>query len=256
MNAFMKVVIANLKMNFVTTKECDQYLDALNTAWKNHKHADAVKLVVCPSTLYIERFAKRLPDGILLGAQDSFWETRGSCTSEVSPESLKDASVKAVICGHSERRFNWHETNEQIGHKVSAVITQGMMAIVCVGETREERDHDDMSMVIAEQVTIALVNVSFEQLSQVVIAYEPRWAIGASVTPTTQEIMQVHILIQKILVKKYGVEALEKITIIYGGSVTAALMNDVCIQAHMDGVLVGRESGNPLELIKMIDALV
>ena len=252
----MKVVIANLKMNFVTAKECDQYLDTLNTVWKNNKHIDVVNLIVCPSTLFIERFAKRLPDGVLLGGQDAFWEVRGSYTGESSPKSLKDASVKAVICGHSERRFNWHETNEQIGRKASAIIAQGMVAIVCVGETREERDHDDMSTVIAEQVTTALANISFEQLSQVVIAYEPRWAIGASVTPTTQEIMQVHILIQKILVKKYGTEALEKITIIYGGSVTAALMDDVCVNAHMDGVLVGRESGNPSELIKMMDSLV
>ena len=252
----MKVVIANLKMNFVTAKECDIYLDALNAAWKNHKHTDDVKLVVCPSVLYIERFAKRLPTGVLLGGQDTFWESRGSFTGETSPESLRDASVKAIICGHSERRFNWHETDEQIGSKAAMVIAQDMITVICVGETREERDHDDMSMVIAGQVTTVFAHISFEQLPKVIIAYEPRWAIGASVTPTTEEIMQVHILIQKIIVKKYGVEALEKITIIYGGSVTAALMDEVCVYPHMDGVLVGRESGNPAELLKMMDALV
>lgn len=252
----MKVVIANLKMNFVTAKECDQYLDTLNVAWKKYKNLDVVNLIVCPSTLFVERFAKKLPDGVILGGQDTFWKARGSFTGETSPESLKDASVKAVICGHSERRFNWHETDEQIECKVAAVIIQGMTAIVCVGETQEEREHEDTATVIAEQVTVALVRVSLEQLPKVIIAYEPRWAIGASITPTTQEIMQIRILIQKIIVKKYGAEALEKTTIIYGGSVTTALMDEVCVHAHMDGVLVGRESGNPLELLKMMDALV
>jgi triosephosphate isomerase len=252
----MKYVIANLKMNFVTARECDQYLDALNQEWQKHKHSDAVKLIVCPSPLYTERFASKLPDGVLLGGQNAFWEPRGSFTGEISVLALQDAGVSAVVCGHSERRGYLSETNEQVGRKANAVIKNKMTAIVCIGETVEERDNEEMILVITEQITQAMENIAAEQLGNVVIAYEPRWAIGTDVTPSTQDIMQVRIMIQKILIKKYGAEQASKVAILYGGSVKASLMDEVCISADMAGVLVGRESLDSKELLKIVDKLL
>jgi triosephosphate isomerase len=253
---FMKYVIANLKMNLVTAKECDRYLDALEKAWKMRKQTSTMKLILCPSSFFAERFAKRLPQGVLLGSQNVFWETRGSFTGEVSPMSLRDAGTIAVICGHSERRSYLKETNEQVSRKVEAVIGEGMIAVVCVGETAEERDHDETAMVIAQQVVSAMDTVQASKLDKVVIAYEPRWAIGADAVPSSQDIMQTRIMIRKILVKKYGTQASDKVGVLYGGSVKADVMDEVCIKADMDGVLVGRESLDVGELMRIIDKLL
>ncbi|MDD5083820.1 MAG: triose-phosphate isomerase [Candidatus Moranbacteria bacterium] len=251
----MKYVIANLKMNLVTAKECDRYLDALTQAWKVYVQSDAVKLIVCPSPFFMERFAQKLPAGILLGGQNMFWEEKGSFTGEVSPQSLQDSGVKAVICGHSERRGFLGETDEQVALKVKAAIDHAMTAIVCVGETAEEKEHDETATVIAEQIAAALDFVSEEQLERVIIAYEPRWAIGTGMTPSSEDIMQTRIVIQKMLIKKYGTEAASQAAILYGGSVNASLMDEVCIKADMSGVLVGKESLDPAELLKIIGAL-
>lgn len=249
----MKYVIANLKMNFVSAKECDDYLVALGKAYGSKK-GDAT-LIVCPSTLFAERFAHKLPTGVLLGGQDAFWESRGSFTGETSPQALKNIGAGAVICGHSERRAHLGETDDMVSKKVEAAALAGLKAIVCVGETTEERSANDTATVIIDQIMSALSRVSPDHLENIVIAYEPRWAIGAGVTPTTEEIMQVRIMIRKALSKKYGAETAENVAILYGGSVKAAVMDEVCNDADMDGVLVGRESLDPDELMKIYGVL-
>jgi triosephosphate isomerase len=258
----MKYVIANLKMNLVTVKDCDQYLDTLNQVWlarplaqKTDKQNDTVQIIVCPSSLYIERFAGKLPQSVLLGAQDVFWEERGSFTGAISPLSLRAIGVSAIICGHSERRAVFGETDEQIARKVETVVKNKMTAIICVGETQEERNNEESTMIVAQQVASALSLVEGKYLDRIVIAYEPRWAIGTDTTPATQDIMQMRIVIQKILIKKYGVELTQKVSIVYGGSVTASLMDEVCVSADMNGVLVGRESLDPKELMNIIEKL-
>lgn len=250
----MKYVIANLKMNLVGTKECDEYLAMLGRSYQG-KGNDSTSLIVCPSTLYLERFAQKLPQGVLLGGQNTFWESRGSFTGETSPQALSDIGAKAVICGHSERRSHLSETDDMVSKKVEAAILSGLKAVVCVGETAEERTATETTMVIADQIMSALSRVSPDHLEKIIIAYEPRWAIGAGVTPTTEEIMQVRIVIRKMLAKKYGAGSAEKVAILYGGSVKAESMDEVCLSADMDGVLVGRESLNPDELMKIIDKL-
>ncbi len=251
----MKYVIANLKMNLITPKECDRYIEILNQVWKKHIKNDTVKLIVCPSPLYTQYFSDKLPSDILLGSQNSFWEDKGSFTGEISPLSLHTLGVKAVICGHSESRLYSHESHDDIARKVASVIRHKMIAIVCVGETQEERDQDSMIQVIEEQLISAFASLEVRHFERVIIAYEPRWAIGTDVTPTTQDIMQMRIVIQKILIKQYGSEMVQKVAIVYGGSVSASNMSEVCIDADMSGVLVGRESLNASELIKMLESL-
>lgn len=251
----MRYVIANLKMNFITSKECDEYLIALETAWKKRSQNDDVNLLVCPSTLYLERFSAKLPEGTVLGSQNAFWEDKGSFTGETSPQSLKNIGAGAVLLGHSERRVHLFETDDMVSRKVEAVVLAGLKAVICVGETADERSMNDAASTIVDQVLSALSRVSPDHLEKIIIAYEPRWAIGASVTPTTEEIMQVRIVIRKILAKKYGAESAGKIAILYGGSVKAENMDEVCSDADMDGVLVGRESLDPVELMKIYDML-
>jgi len=251
----MKYVIANLKMNLVTAKECDEYLSALQKSWKSEYQSESVRLVVCPPMFFVERFSKSLPQGVLLGSQNVFWETRGSFTGEVSALTLKQSGVETVLCGHSERRLYFGETNEQISRKIGAILNNHMTALVCVGETKEERENDEMGVVIAEQIASAMSTISVDQLSSVIIAYEPRWAIGTDTVPSTSDIMQVRIMIRKMLFQKYGEASAHKVPILYGGSVKDSLMDEVCITADMDGVLVGRESLDPVELMKIFDKL-
>lgn len=251
----MKYVIANLKMNLVTKSDCDRYLDALVQCCRESQAKKNFSAIVCPSDIYLERFSARIPLGIMLGAQDVFWETKGSYTGEVSPLSLKEVGVRAVLCGHSERRLYYGETNAMVARKVKSVMDNGMMVILCIGETADERAYNDMAAILAEQIASATESVSADQLDRFVIAYEPRWSIGSDMVPTTREIMEVRILIRKVLTEKYGRDAADKVAVLYGGSVKSELMNQVCLDADMDGVLIGREGLDPSELLKIANLL-
>ena len=250
----MKYVIANLKMNVMTSQESDTYLSSL-TALLHKKKRDGVSVILCPSTLFLERFTSKLPDGMFLGSQNTFWEDKGSYTGEVSPVSLKNSGVKYVLCGHSERRQYCGETNDIIAKKVDATLRNDMKAIICIGETQEEHANDETSQVLIEQLSSALADVQKEQLQNIIIAYEPRWAIGTGLTPSAQDILQVRIMIQKIIIKQFDTESMQKVAIVYGGSVQAENTKEVCLDADMGGVLVGKESLNAQSFMSIVDVL-
>lgn len=250
----MKYVIANLKMNPVSLEECDHYLTTLKQEWQKRKLL-GVQLVVCAPFVYLDYFKKHLPQDVALGAQNVFWETRGSFTGETSPLMLKNFGVQYVIIGHSERRGIAGETDEMVHRKVQVTLKEGLRPIVCVGETEEERLSGNILPVVRQQVDKALEGVSLFHLKFLVIAYEPRWAIGADRTPTSHEIMEMRVLLRKILVERYGTEAAAGVALLYGGSVKTGLVRGVCLDPGMDGVLVGRESLLPLEMVKMSSML-
>lgn len=250
----MKYVIANLKMNVMTGQESDVYLETLKKLIGDKKLANTT-VILCPSTLFLERFISKLPESVQLGSQNVFWEDKGSFTGEISPVMLRNTGIKYVICGHSERRQYQGESNDVIAQKVTAVLRNGMKPILCIGETQEERDRDETIMVLTEQLHEALAQVSIEQIHNVLIAYEPRWSIGTGLVPSTQDIMQVRIMIQKILIKQYDHEAMQKVAIVYGGSVNAENTNAVSLDADMNGVLVGKEGLQAQSLMSIIGVL-
>jgi triosephosphate isomerase len=249
----MKYLVANLKMNFVSAEECDRYLKELKLEWK--KVEGAAELIACPSFLYLERFRKGLPKAAALGGQDVFWEARGSFTGEVSPLSLRDAGATYALVGHSERRQYLDETDEMANRKVLALLQAGLRPVLCVGETETERADGLILKVIRRQLERALEGVAPADLDRLLVAYEPRWAIGNDRTPTSHEIMEMKVLVRKVLAEKYGLEAAAKVPLLYGGSVKAGLVKEVCLDPEMDGVLVGRESLLPAELAKIARAL-
>lgn len=250
----MKHVVANLKMQLVLKEDCDRYLSEFKRVWKGGKPKGAT-VTVCPSSLFLERFSKALPKGVFLGAQDLFFETKGSFTGEISPLSLRDIGVTRVIIGHSERRQYAMETDETVGKKVLRALESNLQPLVCVGETREERDSGQILQVIRRQVEHALEHVSSDKVESIMLAYEPRWAIGSDRTPSSHEIMEMRVLLKKILTEKYGEKKAEEVALLYGGSVRADLIRSVCIDPGMDGVLVGRESLIAEELMHMVSAL-
>lgn len=244
-------VVGNLKMNMLAREEAVQYLTVLRRE-SNAKRYDYVTGVIAPSFLYLTQFDD-LPKSIEKGAQNVFPEKSGSYTGEISPLMLKNDGVEYVIIGHSERRKYAGETDEIIHEKLLAVLKYYMIPIVCIGETRDERETDKREGVITKQIHTLFLGLSKLQAEKVIIAYEPRWAIGTDVVPTTGEISEVRMIIRKVLTEMFDANTEERIAVLYGGSVKSALLSAVAFETDMNGVLVGRESMFPYELVKMMN---
>ncbi len=241
--------IGNLKMNLLSREEAEQYLSVLRRE-STGKHFGSVVGVICPPIIYSREF-DHLPVPFQKGAQNVFWEKEGAFTGEISPLMLKNDHCDHVIIGHSERRFYGHETDAVVCEKVRAALKHHLIPIVCVGETQKERKTGMIDGVLARQMDAIFGNLSKMQAEKIVLAYEPRWAIGTDQLPTTQEIFQVRIMIRKWLAERLGSATEERISVLYGGSVKASYLGAVSWEAEMDGVLVGRESLFPFEVVKM-----
>lgn len=250
----MYSLIANLKMKLVSEKENAEYLLALAEALKGMKKKNA-QLIVCPSFPFLELFKKKLSKNVALGAQDVSWEDRGAYTGEVSSVSLAGFGVSYCLVGHSERREFLGETDMMVTKKMMTSLRNGIRPILCVGETRSERVDGKTFEVIVRQVKSAFEGISPEDFGRGMIAYEPRWAIGTDRTPSSDEILEVAIVIRRCLVRIFGRDAADAFPLLYGGSVTAEHIDELCVRPGLSGVLVGRESLDPKEVVKMMRAL-
>lgn len=252
----MKFAIGNLKMNILSSQERDRYFESFKKEIKNLKDECDAKVVLCVPSLFLEAFVKKINSkGIAIGVQNIFWEEKGSFTGEVSPLCAANLGAQYTIIGHSERRRYFGETNEQANLKIKAALKNKLIPIYCVGETKEEKDSGTAAQVIMEQVKIGLEELSPLQVEKVIIAYEPVWAVGSDMVPDSNEILEVKILLKKILVEKYGLAVAEKVNILYGGSVKAESVKQVCLEPGLDGVLVGRESLMPRDFMKIVKEL-
>ena len=204
---------------------------------------DAVEVVVCPPYTALAAAAAALSGSrIGLGAQDVFWEPQGAFTGEVSPRMLVDAGCRYVIVGHSERRQHFQETDEQINKKLIASLRSGLKPILCVGETLQQRESGQTLEVVGGQLNRALKGITSEELEQIVIAYEPVWAIGTGRNATPEQAQEAHVFIRRWLAKRFDERAAESLRIQYGGSVTAANAASLLQQPDVDGALVGGAS--------------
>jgi triosephosphate isomerase len=184
--------------------------------------------------------ADRIP--LALGAQHCHWEEKGAFTGEVAPVFLAKLGVSYVICGHSERRELFGETDEMVALKAAAIQANGMTPIVCVGETLEEREAGATEAKVVGQVRAALGGRSAEQVGALVIAYEPIWAIGTGRTATPDDAQAVCATIRTEIAAGFGPEAAAAVRVQYGGSVKSANIIDLMAQADIDGALVGGAS--------------
>lgn len=243
-------VVGNLKMNMLSREEATQYLSVLKREAQD-KHYTHVKGIVCPPFLYLSQF-DHLPEGIQKGAQNLFPEKSGAYTGEISPIMLKNDGVEYVIVGHSERRQYAGETDRLIHEKVLAALKHHLIPIVCIGETEEEHRAEETDRVLSSQVKTIFSDLSKLQAEKVIVAYEPRFAIGTDRLPTTQELLSVRVLLRKLFTEAFDAQTAERIAVLYGGSVKSSFLATVSFDAQMDGVLVGRESLFPYELVKMM----
>jgi triosephosphate isomerase len=188
----------------------------------------------------------------LLGAQHCHFEDKGAFTGEVAPVFLAKLSVKYVICGHSERRELFAETDETVQKKVSAVLSNKMIPIVCVGETLAEREENKTLEKVIGQLRVGLAKLTPEQAATIVVAYEPIWAIGTGKTATTADAQEVCRAIRQEIGVLFGAETAAALRIQYGGSVKAANIAELMRQTDIDGALVGGASLDPDEFARIV----
>jgi triosephosphate isomerase len=188
----------------------------------------------------------------LLGAQHCHFEDKGAFTGEVAPVFLAKLSVKYVICGHSERRELFAETDEMVQKKVSAVLSNKMIPIVCVGETLAEREENKTLEKVLGQLRAGLAKLTPEQVATIVVAYEPIWAIGTGKTATTADAQEVCHAIRQEIGVLFGAETAAAVRIQYGGSVKAANIAELMRQTDIDGALVGGASLDPDEFARIV----
>ncbi|CAB4644064.1 unannotated protein [freshwater metagenome] len=190
--------------------------------------------------------------GFVLGAQNCHFEDTGAFTGEVSPSFLGKLSVRYVICGHSERRQIFGETDEMVNKKVRAVFKHGMIPIMCVGETLEERESGSTIERILDQLRGGLASVAPERVSEMTIAYEPIWAIGTGKTATAEDAQEVCGAIRREVAVLFGQEVSQGVRIQYGGSVKASNISELMAQPDIDGALIGGASLDPDEFARIV----
>jgi triosephosphate isomerase len=225
-----------------TRAESAELAKALVAQLKDGKH----KYLVAPSFTSLETVAAIVKGtNIRLGAQDCACEEQGAHTGEVSVLQLKDLGVQTIILGHSERRHTYKEDDALINKKVKLALHHGFEVILCIGELLEEREAGKVESVCESQTVKGLEGVSAADLANVVIAYEPVWAIGTGKTATPEDAEAVHAFVRKVIAKLYDQAAADKIIIQYGGSVKADNAAQLMAKDDIDGALVGGASLKP-----------
>lgn len=263
-----KYIIANWKCNPTTPKEAENLFNSAKEEAKNKKN---VEVVICLPFVYAGLLEARwirqahhkiysgekkskTNFGVQLGAQNCFWEQRGAYTGEISPLMLKNIGCEYVIIGHSERRQYLGETNEIINKKLKAALNARLKPILCLGEKTEEKEQ--IKNVLEKQLADSLSGIPLTQIKNIIIAYEPIWAISTSGGEfcSPDYAFSASLLIRKFLINSYGKYAGDKVKIIYGGSVDAKEKNAAMYikEAKMDGVLVGATSLKEEEFGKII----
>lgn len=201
------------------------------------------EVVICPP--YTALFPLRpllVGTAIHLGAQDVFYEAQGAYTGAVAPGMLVDVGCRYVIVGHSERRQYFGDTDASVNRKLLAALGSRLRPIMCVGESKPQRDSGEAEPVVTAQVRAGLAGVPAEQIAEVVIAYEPIWAIGTGDTATAADAQAMHLAIRQTLAELYGEERARAVRIQYGGSVKPENVDELMAQPDIDGALVGGAS--------------
>lgn len=243
-----KLIVANWKMN-KTISEAKEFCQALLPQIEGYNEVD---VAICPPFTSLETVKNLLSDSpVALGAQDLFWKEKGAFTGEVSPIMLVDVGCKYVIVGHSERRHILGETDLIVNRKLKAALEAGLTPILCVGETLQERKNNLAKEVIKDQLLANLKDIELKA-ADIVIAYEPVWAIGTGVNASSEDAQEMCLYIRTKLKELYGEEVANNTRILYGGSVKEDNLADFLNEKDVDGALVGGASLDPQSFAELI----
>lgn len=233
-----RIIAGNWKMN-KTVVEAIQLAEEIKDKY-NKFDVDVVLCPPYPDLYAVHQVIKDTP--VALGAQNVHWEDMGAFTGEVCAHMLKEVGCQFVIIGHSERRQYFHETDETVNKRVKKALSSGLTPIICVGEVLEERESGKTEQVVETQVRGALAGISKQEAANIVIAYEPVWAIGTGKVATPEQAQQVHKMIRTLLAELYDAAFADSIRIQYGGSMKAENAKELLQQPDIDGGLIGGAS--------------
>lgn len=243
------VIAGNWKMN----KTVDEAVSLIKELIPLVKDAKS-EVIVCPTFVCLDAVLKLCKGtNIKVGAQNMYFEEKGAFTGEISPVMLKEMGVQYVVIGHSERRQNFNETDESVNKKLKAAFAHDILPIMCCGETLSDRESGVTGEVIGKQIKLGLQGLTKDQVSKMVIAYEPIWAIGTGKTATDEQANSVISFIRKTVSGMFGCEAGEKVRILYGGSVKPATIKAQMAQSDIDGALVGGASLKAVDFSKIVN---
>jgi triosephosphate isomerase len=249
-----KIIIAgNWKMN-KTFSEAQDFLAEISD-YIDEISCSNTQTIVCPPALFLELATDFAAESKLyVGAQNVNHHKSGAHTGEISAAMLSSIESDYCIVGHSERRKLYHETDEMVNQKLSLLLQNDIIPIVCVGETLEERENGITKEVIVNQLEGAFHNIELD--NPVVLAYEPVWAIGTGKTATPQQAQEIHSLIRTWLIEQYGQAKADEVAILYGGSVNPANLKELLQQPDIDGGLIGGASLDLEQFKQLIDIAV
>ena len=243
------IIAGNWKMNMTITEA----LDLVKGIHFGLPQPGNVDVIVAPPFTAIERVSDFLKNSyITVAAQNMHFEESGAFTGEVSSRFIKEAGADYVIIGHSERRQYNSETDETVNKKIKSAFGHDLLPIICVGETLDERESNQIDAVIERQVRDGLSGITAEEAEKTVVAYEPVWAIGTGKTATPEEAEVVHLKIREILTDMFGTEVAKKMRILYGGSMKPSNCKELLNQPNIDGGLIGGASLKPEDFIELI----
>lgn len=254
-------LIENWKMNPVSVKEAQKLAADVSSGIKRIKCKKNLHIGVCPPHTYLASVGKYTGKHINLGAQNCYFEDRGAYTGEVSAKMLKDLGCKFVIVGHSERRRYFKEDNEMINKKIKTILKNNMRPVLAIGEqSRESFDakgvwSGELDPAIKDQILGALKGIGAAKAKNILIAYEPLWAIGTGHAASTDDVMSVRIFIQKILKDMYSASVMAAIPILYGGSTDPKNISSFLGDGGMNGVLIGGSSLKADTFLDMVAAV-
>ena len=241
--AATKVIAGNWKMN-MTPEETRSFFRAFSPSFPSR---ESPEILIFPPSVSLAAARETSPDKpqVFLGVQNIHWEASGAFTGEISVSMARDAGATHALIGHSERRHLFGETNEEVGRKVAATLEGGLVPVICVGETLEEREGGRLEAVLQEQLEAFLLVLQAHPGARVMVAYEPVWAIGTGKTATPRDASQAHGFLRERMTMALGTERARSIPLLYGGSVKPGNAAELLGAPDVDGVLVGGASLEP-----------
>ncbi len=243
------IVAGNWKMN-KTFQEAEELIDQIVVGMD--EEALKCDLIICPPALYLEVASDYAEESRLsVGAQNVSEHEKGAYTGEISAAMLGSVDVEYCIVGHSERRKYFHETNEQLAKKVDLLLDYGIRPIFCCGEVLEERESNSQFEVVKKQLSESLFHLSADEFSNLVIAYEPVWAIGTGKTASPEQAQEMHAFIRGLVEEKFGKEVAQEVSILYGGSCNPGNAASLFANPDVDGGLIGGASLKADDFLKI-----
>jgi triosephosphate isomerase len=248
-----KIVAGNWKMNKEFQDAEDLMFEIVDEL--TEKGSGDTEVIICPPSVYLEMSSDiAAENGFMIGAQNfSQWES-GAYTGELSASMLHSMGITHSILGHSERRTYFGETDTVIAAKINLALKYGMTPIYCCGEVLAERQAEKHFDIVRSQVSEALFHLSAEAVSQVIIAYEPVWAIGTGVTASSAQAQEMHAFIRSLLTEKYGEQISSEIPILYGGSCNAKNAAELFANPDVDGGLIGGASLKAADFVTIVNS--